>query len=403
MNKGGEQGPEQTASGKHDAKRIDGQRTGKVLPDGAAYTPGHPQRFNEAHKIVAEQDHIGALPRHIRAGAHRNTHARLDQGRSIVHAVAHHGDYMAVPLNETSNTREFFFGERFGNDFGDAKLARHGISDCPGIAREQERAYAHFVERVDGSLGLGAHCIRDSDHAKDLAVPRHEYIRCGFLVVPKRRRHGDTAVLHQRRVADENGCAVHKSRNAPARRVVKTLGLSDRTALRPYISNDGLAERMLGAQLGGGSRVQYFIRAHTLGGNDALNFRTPEGESAGLVDNHHIDPPKGFKMHAAFHDRAQTRATADSAQDGQRRSGGYAARAGDDDHRDRGDDIAGDQVSERRCAEGEVDEISGQPVGQPLYRRARAFGAFDSLDNLAITRVAADPLGADFESARLVD
>jgi hypothetical protein len=65
MNKGGEQGAEQTASGKHDAKRIDGKRTGKVLPDGAAYTPGHPQRFKEADKIVAEQHHIRALPRHI--------------------------------------------------------------------------------------------------------------------------------------------------------------------------------------------------------------------------------------------------------------------------------------------------------------------------------------------------
>ena len=59
-------------------------------------------------------------------------------------------------------------------------------------------------------------------------------------------------------VADENGCAVHKSRNAPTRRVVKTLGLSDRTAQPPYIGNDGLAERMLGAQLGRSCRVQYF-------------------------------------------------------------------------------------------------------------------------------------------------
>lgn len=55
--------------------------------------------------------------------------------------------------------REFFFGERFGNDFGNAKLTRHGISHCPGIAREQEPAYAHFVERVDGFPGLGAHGI----------------------------------------------------------------------------------------------------------------------------------------------------------------------------------------------------------------------------------------------------
>ena len=76
----------------------------------------------------------------------------------------------------------------------------------------------------------------------------YEYIRGRLLVVPQRRRHGDAVVLHQRSVADENGGAVHKSRNAPAWRVVKTLRLSDRTALRPYISNYCLAERMFGAQ-----------------------------------------------------------------------------------------------------------------------------------------------------------
>ena len=117
MDKGREQGSEQAEGGKDDAKRIDGQRTGKVLPDRAADTPGHPQRFNEADKIVAEQHHIGALPRHIRTGAHCNAHARLDEGRSIVHAVAYHGNHTPVPFNENSNTRKFFFGERFGNDF----------------------------------------------------------------------------------------------------------------------------------------------------------------------------------------------------------------------------------------------------------------------------------------------
>ena len=159
MDKCREQGSEQTDGGKDDAKRIDGERAGKVLPDGAAEAPGHPERFNEAHKMVAEKHHIGALPRHIRTGAHRNAHARLDQGRSIVYAVAYHGNHTPLPFDEDSNARKFFFGERFDHDFADAELAGHGISHSPGIAGEQERAYAHFVERFNGSLGLGAHGI----------------------------------------------------------------------------------------------------------------------------------------------------------------------------------------------------------------------------------------------------
>src|ERR1035441_9081174 len=49
---------------------------------------------------------------------------------------------------------------------------------------------------------------------------------------------------------------------------------------------------------------------------------------------------------------------------------------------------ARDQISERGRAEGEVHEISGQPIGQPLHGRALALGAFDGLDDLAVTGVA---------------
>ena len=67
MNKGCEQRPEQSASGKDDADRIDGQRAGKVLPDGAADAPGDPECFNETDEIVSKQHDVGALARHIRA------------------------------------------------------------------------------------------------------------------------------------------------------------------------------------------------------------------------------------------------------------------------------------------------------------------------------------------------
>ena len=75
--------------------------------------PGYPQRFNETHKIVAKQHHIGAFARHVCAGAHGNAHARLDQGGSVVHAVADHGNDAAFALNEGPNARELLLGKRF--------------------------------------------------------------------------------------------------------------------------------------------------------------------------------------------------------------------------------------------------------------------------------------------------
>ena len=51
----------------------------------------------------------------------------------------------------------------------------------------------------------------------------------------------------------------------------------------------------------------------------------------------------------------------------------------------------------------EVDQIAREAVGQALHRSARTLGLLDRLDDLAVARIAPDPLGANLERAGLID
>src|SRR6266436_7083131 len=108
-------------------------------------------------------------------------------------------------------------------------------------------------------------------------------------------------------------------------------------------------------------------------------------------------------MRAALDDRAKPGRAADAAENGERRAGGDATGAGDDDDRDRRVDIARDQECQDGCTERKINKIAGQAVSETLDRGAGFLGPLDRLDDLAVTRVTADPLGGNLQRARLVD
>ena len=62
-------------------------------------------RVDEAGKVVADQHDVGALPRDVGARAHRDADARGGESRSVVDAVAHHGDRPAA-VHERANALE---------------------------------------------------------------------------------------------------------------------------------------------------------------------------------------------------------------------------------------------------------------------------------------------------------
>ena len=55
-----------------------------------------PARAGNTAEIAANQCHSGTLHRYIGAGCHRNTYVGLGQRRSVVDAIAGHGDFMPV-------------------------------------------------------------------------------------------------------------------------------------------------------------------------------------------------------------------------------------------------------------------------------------------------------------------
>lgn len=108
-------------------------------------------------------------------------------------------------------------------------------------------------------------------------------------------------------------------------------------------------------------------------------------------------------MDAPLDDGPKPGRAADAAENGERCAGGDAAGAGHDNHRDRRVDVACDQESEHGGSEREVDEVSGHAVSETLDWSSGLFSPLDCFDDLAVARVATDPLGGYFKRAGLVD
>jgi len=134
-----------------------------------------------------------------------------------------------------------------------------------------------------------------------------------------------------------------------------------------------------------------------------MYLRFAECERPRLVEHHGINPPKRLQMHSALDDGTEACGTADGTKNCQWRAGRYAAGARDDDDGDRRAHVARDQKRERGGGKGEINQITGQTVGEALDGRPRALSLLDNLDDLAVAAVSADALGAHFQRAGLVD
>src|SRR5271157_4549788 len=92
MNKGGQewiQEPERCHSHSH---AVHGESTHKILHDYSATAASNSQSLDQLREIASNQDHIGALPSHIRSRSHGDADIGLYQGWSVVDAVTDHGD-----------------------------------------------------------------------------------------------------------------------------------------------------------------------------------------------------------------------------------------------------------------------------------------------------------------------
>ena len=148
-------------------------------------------------------------------------------------------------------------------------------------------------------------------------------------------------------------------------------------------------------------------------GDHGDHLRFAFGQGAGLVDDERVDLFHPLQRFGVLDQDAGVGAAADADHDRHRRREAERARAGDDQHADRGDEAEGEARlgSERRPGgerrERGDDDERHEPrrhlIGEPLDRRARALRRRDHLHDPGEQRVAADLFRADDESAGLIE
>ena len=173
-------------------------------------------------------------------------------------------------------------------------------------------------------------------------------------------------------------------------------------AARGGLGHDRLAERVLAEQLGASGGGQQLVAGDARGEPQHRDGRASRGERAGLVEDDGVDRRQVLQVHAALGEGAGARHAGHRGEDGQGSAGRDAAGPGDDDDRDGDAQVAGDQPGEHRAAQGDVDEVAGQPVGQPLRGGRVLLGGADRLDDAPVRGVGAHVLGLDLEHPELV-
>ena len=136
------------------------------------------------------------------------------------------------------------------------------------------------------------------------------------------------------------------------------------------------AKRMLARPFDAGGEAQHLVLDEAVRRNDGDDLRPAFGQRAGLVDHQRVDLLHAFERLGVADQHAGLRAAADADHDRHRRRKSERARAGDDQHADRGDDAVGNARlrSERRPGdEGDHrhrDHGRHEPARRPGRRAA---------------------------------
>ena len=176
--------------------------------------------------------------------------------------------------------------------------------------------------------------------------------------------------------------------------------------------DDGDRERMLAGPLDAGREPQHLGLRKAGRRHDRSHGGLALGQGAGLVDDERVDLLHVLQRLGVLDEDAGLRAASDADHDRHRRREAERARAGDDQHRDRGDEAVGEArlgapdapggEGQQRHDDHGRHEPAGDLVGQPLDRRAAALRFGDELHDLRQHRVAPDLPRLDDERAALV-
>ena len=147
------------------------------------------------------------------------------------------------------------------------------------------------------------------------------------------------------------------------------------------------------------------------GGVDSDEAHHSRRHRAGLVEHDRVDRARRLEHLGSLDDDAELGAATGADHDRRRCGQAEGARAGDDQHRDRGRDGDGRRLTgaepepERGGGDGDHgrDEHRGDAVGEALHRCLAGLGVVDEAGDLGELGVGADAHGAHDEPAAGVD
>src|SRR5215203_6050163 len=98
--------------------------------------------------VTPNEHYVTGLNRYIRARTYRDTDVCRHQGRGIVHAIAHHGNALTLPL-KFLDLISLPFGKDLRKNAINSELARHGISYDLSVAGEHGHFQTKLMEPPD--------------------------------------------------------------------------------------------------------------------------------------------------------------------------------------------------------------------------------------------------------------
>ena len=102
-----------------------------MVRQGAA---GQPDRVGGGAQVAAHEGEVGGLDGDVGAGAHRQAEVGLGQRGGVVHAVADHGDDLALALQPADDV-DLVLGQHLGDDLVDADLGGDPLGRPLGCRR----------------------------------------------------------------------------------------------------------------------------------------------------------------------------------------------------------------------------------------------------------------------------
>ena len=125
--------------------------------------------LDELGRIAVEIDHVAGLARRHRAGVHRHADIGLRQRRSVVGAVAAHGDELALGLL-VADELELGLRRRLREEIVDAGFGRDGGRGQRIVAGDHHRADAHRAQRREALADAAFDDVLQVNDAEQLAV-----------------------------------------------------------------------------------------------------------------------------------------------------------------------------------------------------------------------------------------